>query len=211
MCRKHQLLYAVTLAAVIMAFPAACFAAAIAAENVTASGGPSVTIGINLSSGPAEEVAGVQFDVVFNGAVFKLAENPGVAPGPAALTADKDVSFSVLEPGAVRVIVAGFNQNAIPDGSVAEVTLNFVSYPYDSVEVVSLRNVLLADPNGGAVTAQPQDGAVVFPVQMQAGPHEEWCLTLWLAVFAGLGALFFRRHRDVHESAPATSANRPVT
>ena len=73
---------------------------------------------MSFAADEEEDVAGVQFDIVFDEANFEL---PAVETGVAADDAEKDVTFSVVGDGVARVVVIGFNQYIISDGVLANV------------------------------------------------------------------------------------------
>ena len=62
----------------------------------------SVCLPVYLSCDPAEDVAGAQFDIVFDSAMLAVQD---VIVGPAATAADKELSFSHFAAGRVRVVI----------------------------------------------------------------------------------------------------------
>lgn len=111
-----------TRLAVCLAFT--CCLPAVAAQSsrvdiLSASGaaGAVVQVPIYLESTGGAQPTGLQVDVGFNTAV--LSYNNQVSAGAAAQAASKSVSANVISGGTLRIIVAGFNQNAIANGIVA--------------------------------------------------------------------------------------------
>ena len=63
-----------------------------------------------------EQVSVIQFDLLFDTGALTAAD---VRVGPASESAAKDINVTEQPDGSVRVILYGFNQNAIPDGVIA--------------------------------------------------------------------------------------------
>ncbi len=75
-----------------------------------------VPLPVNLFAGPGDEISAIQFDIVFDPFTFAL---PEILPGEAADAAGKMLSVNMLMPGVLRVLVAGLNQDSIPEGPLA--------------------------------------------------------------------------------------------
>lgn len=115
--------------------------------------GGTVTLPIMLANNAGHQVAGMQFDVVFDAELIQL---DGVTSGPSAVGAEKNVSYSVMEQGRLRVIVAGLNQNILAEGEVAGLVYSiFPKRPTaDDSTHVAIEDLIIADPNGDAVPAE---------------------------------------------------------
>ncbi|HPX40642.1 MAG TPA: dockerin type I domain-containing protein, partial [Candidatus Hydrogenedentes bacterium] len=74
---------------------------------------------------------------------------------------EKDVNFSIIEPGRARLIVAGFNQNVFPDGIVAYVQFAIAAGAPDAVYLVAPVAVLISDPWGLDIPAAGIAGAII--------------------------------------------------
>lgn len=111
-----------------------------------------VYLPIIFDPGP-DTVASLQFDVPYEDRrfVFLHAE-----PGPAAITAGKDVLPGVRN-GKVTVVIAGLNQSAIGAGVLA--ALYFELIPEGKGDSrIALENHVLSDPRGNAVALRrPRD------------------------------------------------------
>ena len=91
-------------------------AATLSLGNVTGNAGQTISnISVGLQSQGAQ-IAGVQFDVVFDKTAMTMTASTGVD----AALAGKSVSTNQLTNG-LRVIVVGFNQDAIGDGTLPTV------------------------------------------------------------------------------------------
>ncbi len=85
-----------------------------------------------------------------------LLTNPRVTIGEAGKQAGKDVIFNELSPGHIRVGVIGLNQQAIPDGAVANITFDVVRAGQISVG----NQPTASDPHGNTVPVVLKDGKV---------------------------------------------------
>ncbi len=136
------------------------FGATIALGNATAFPGfGQATMPVTLSLEPGEDVAGVQWELLFDSTVLNLYD---INAGPAATIAGKSVSFSILSPGKVHVLVTGFNAYVIPEGVL--VTVSFVvpsGAPGIDQEVI-LDKVIFAHPYGLDITAEGISGVVTI-------------------------------------------------
>lgn len=118
-----------------------------AGSSVAAEGGWVVPVVIEPREG--EVVSGVQFDLTYDAESFVFLS---ARPGESATSAAKQIHHQVFRPGHMRVIVAGLNQNVIPEGSIADFT--FAEKTGKSgIESVSihLTRVILSDPYGYSV------------------------------------------------------------
>ncbi|HPO14126.1 MAG TPA: cohesin domain-containing protein [Candidatus Hydrogenedentes bacterium] len=123
------------------------------------AGDTEVIVAVSLDTATVESVAALQFDLLFNGEVLSL---PEVTVGAAAAAAGKDLCHNLIQPGQMRVIIAGFNQNIIGDGVVAEAHFSIAEDAPGSVETLSFSGVTLSDPNGQAVPVTPRDGTLTI-------------------------------------------------
>lgn len=123
------------------------------------AGDSEVIVMVSLDAAIVESVAALQFDLLFNEYVLSL---PEVTVGAAAAAAGKDLSHNLIQPGQMRVIIAGFNQNVIEDGIVAEAHFSIAPEAPGSMETISFSGVTLSDPNGQAVPATPRDGTLTI-------------------------------------------------
>lgn len=124
-----------------------------------------VEIPINLAPSTEAEVAALQFDIRFDDAAWRYAD---AKPGDSATAAGKSVHGHRPQGGALRVIVAGFNQNAIAPGTVALLAFNpapGVAQPLN----ISLSDVILSDPFGNPLPVELGTPALRFdPAQAVA-------------------------------------------
>lgn len=140
-----------------MALPGA--AATLYCGEIHASPGDTgVTTSVTLAADVGDDVCGIQFDLTYDADVLSL---DAVETGEAADSAGKDASFSILEEGRARVIVAGFNQNVIGDGVVAYAEFSVAGDAPDAVYPVAPTAVLLSDPWGDDISGVSISGAII--------------------------------------------------
>lgn len=183
---------AVGVALGLSGFCANGFGATVALGNATAFPGFGLAnMPVTLSLEPGEQVAGAQWDLVFDSSVLNLY---AIHAGPAATIAGKSVSFSTLSPGAVRVLVTGLNMNVMPDGVLATVVFTVSSAAPSGDQEVSLDNVIFAHPYGLDIAAEGISG--VLTIDAEALPVG-WNTCLGLSVACGFmlipGILCLRR------------------
>lgn len=82
-------------------------------QGVLAAGKPAA-VNVTLASAGAA-LAGVQFDLEYDAAVF----NVTAETGPAAAQAGKSVQSAPVAAGKLRVLIVGLNRNTMSDGVVA--------------------------------------------------------------------------------------------
>jgi len=116
-----------------------------------------VEVAVTFAAQPGDNVAGVQFDLLFSEAVAALTN---VRPGPAAVDAGKSVAFNRLAAGRCRVIVAGLNQNVIADGVLAVLVFNVAAAAPNGPQPLNLDGLVMSDPNGLNVPATGNPGTL---------------------------------------------------
>lgn len=99
---------------------------------------------IHFRPGPGQAVSGLQFEVTFKPSDLDI---KNIVPGPIADQGDKMVSSNKVGTGRYRVIIAGFNQNILPEGTVAILRIKQNAPGLN----LSLENPILSDPKGQAV------------------------------------------------------------
>lgn len=147
----------------------ACFGATVTAGQVSAApGSQAVSLPISLALDAGEDVASLQFDILFDDGTLAL---PLVAIGSAAQSAGKELSFFALGLDTVRVVIAGLNQEAIPAGAVAQALFNVGAAAPEELSVVTLGYVVLADPFGSEVDSEVVSGGIDVKVGATPGCH----------------------------------------
>jgi len=145
----------------------ACFGATLTAGEISAApGSQGVALPISLALDAGDEVASLQFDILFDGGTLAL---PLVVIGSAAQSAAKELSYFALGLDTVRVVIAGLNQTAIPEGAVAQALFNVDAAAPEELSVVTLGYVVLADPFGSEVDAEVVSGGIDVKVGATSG------------------------------------------
>lgn len=136
-------------------YACATFGAVITLEPANPSGG-QVSAPVSVAAEPNDDVAGVQFDLIFDPSQYALVD---VLMGDSAANAGKDVVFTDAFEGLARVIVVGMNQEVMPDGVVATVVLESLNGDTAS-NAVDIDSVVVSDPFGNRVPASSQKVAL---------------------------------------------------
>jgi hypothetical protein len=121
----------------------------------TASG--LIATPIRVAPGSGEQIASLQFDLAFDTTSVEIV---AVEAGASASQALKDVVFSNITDGSIRVIVAGMNQNTMDEGVVAVVYTRPLKDlgGSSSPQGMELDSIVLADPVGRSV--EVKDGTL---------------------------------------------------
>ena len=152
MTQRHWTLQEWVRALAVCAALATCIslsatAAVIELDAPAVADGTVAEVPVTIAAEAGEEIASLQFDMHFDDATFDLVD---VVPGESSSDALKQVMYSVRSPGAIRVIVAGLNQNVIRDGNIATVLLAPDGQDADS-QTLSLDEIVISDPFGERV------------------------------------------------------------
>ncbi len=123
------------------------------------AGDTNVAVPVTLDAATGESVAALQFDVLFNPATLGL---PDVTLGAAAAAAGKSLSHNLLQPGRMRVLIAGLNQTVIEDGVVAEAQFSIAADAAAGAEPIAFSGIILSDPNGQSVGAASTPGTLTI-------------------------------------------------
>lgn len=98
----------------LAALAAAANAAELTVEQGSLAPGKPTTLNVTLAAGK-DAPTGIQFDLEYDTALLDV----GVEAGPAAKQASKGLRAARLQTGKQRVLIIGFNRNAIADGVLA--------------------------------------------------------------------------------------------
>ena len=166
-CRWALPIFVPVMSILVQAWAAGATASLTVAEIGVPAEGDSVTVPILLSAPAGLRVAAIQFDVEFDASALALPSTPGVPEGSvpridvgaAAKAAGKQVNATVSA-GKARVLIIGFNQEAVASGEIARLTFMIARDKIRPVEPVQIRNALLSDPNGTKVPVEARDGGV---------------------------------------------------
>ena len=130
---------------------ACCVSASVLASELTLEepvvADDWITIPVTIIAEPGEQPASLQFDLSFDDTSFAFLD---LDVGDTAVDASKSVIFSESAPGTITVIVAGLNQNTIPDGVVANISLCPLNEVADA-DSLGFDSVVVSDPFGNPV------------------------------------------------------------
>jgi len=132
-------------------------AATLALSTVSGTpGGPPATLPLVLTPGTNQRVASLQFDLAYDPTLLTPVS---ISEGPTAIAASKSIILNELGPGNYRIIIAGFNNNQIAAGTVAEFSFSIALSATHTLPV-DLSNVLLASTTGSQVPVVVTDGGI---------------------------------------------------
>jgi len=146
-----------TRLAVVSVYLACCISASTSAATVSLQNpvpdGDCVAVSVTVAADGNDQIASLQFDLGYDNNNFELAD---VQQGGSAADAWKEVVHSLMSPDTIRVIVAGLNQNVIPDGPVMTMRLRPL-HEDASLPALALHSVVISDPFGGNVDVKRKD------------------------------------------------------
>ena len=119
------------------------FAKAQSISVATASGNPGSNVDLPITFTPgATAVAGMQFDLAYSSPVTYVS----ISTGSAAQSAGKTASANLIG-GSVRVLIFGFNANAIGMGEVAVIRYNIAAGANYQVVPITVSGAQATDPD----------------------------------------------------------------
>jgi hypothetical protein len=129
-----------------------------AGSNSGVPGDKDIPIPINLSSSSSEDISGFNFDLNFDTSRLSFQE---VTLGPKSAEAGKSLSTSRPSADVVRVIVIGFNQNIIENGTVLNFTFDILSSAPAGTAELNILDPSISDPQGKLLTVSTENGEIV--------------------------------------------------
>jgi len=120
------------------------------------AGDTGISIPVTIYSAPGTQVSGLNFDLTFDSSRLSVSS---VNIGSAASSAGKSITESYPSAGTVRVLIFGFNQTAIPNGTVATIVFNVNAIASPGTSSLSLSNAAASDPGGAGVTLSLSNGS----------------------------------------------------
>ncbi len=144
-------------------------AATLTAGQVDAKRDTTITVPLTLGLGGDDKIAGFQGDIHFEPKALSLVT---ISPGPAAVETKKNVSYSTVSRGHVRLILAGLNQNLMHNGIVANIVFRVASQTASGRQAITFEKVTAADANGGPASLSASSGYVnVCPQEEEPHPQ----------------------------------------
>lgn len=122
--------------------------------TASANAGQTAHLSVTLSAGKAQ-VSGLQFDLVYNTTAFTVKATTGAA----AAAAGKSLATTNQTTG-MRVLVAGFNQTLISDGSVTDLAIQVAANAASGNYSFALANLSGTDAPGNPLTVSGSGGSL---------------------------------------------------
>ncbi|MGC9052469.1 MAG: cohesin domain-containing protein [Candidatus Hydrogenedens sp.] len=169
---------------IVMAFISGYFSyfssaypAELSIESGYADSGTQIVLNAMLTVSSSESVSAIQFDILYNPDICELIT---VIAGASSNSAQKQVQYNIVTPGQARVIIAGLNQNIIPSGSIAQITLQVCASTPAGIYDVSLSRAILSSPIGTSVPVSLINGnlTVQRSVFHSADSNRDWIISL---------------------------------
>jgi hypothetical protein len=119
-------------------------------------GDTNISVPVRLNSQDGAQVAGLDFVLSFDSNRLNVFE---ITIGSAAKSVGKDIGWSHLSSDRVKVIIFGLNQNAIPNGKVANVIFKVLAGAAPGTSPLTLSNATASDPNGDGIAVRLNNGS----------------------------------------------------
>lgn len=174
--RSIRIIMMALMSGYILSFPSA-YPAELSIETGYAESGTQTVLNATLSVSSNESVSAIQFDVLYNPYACEIVN---ITAGASSVSAQKQVQYNTVSPGQVRVIIAGLNQNIIPSGSVAQITLQVCGSAPAGIYDISLSHTILSSPTGTSVPVSVTNGNLTIQrsVYHSADQNHDWKISL---------------------------------
>lgn len=149
--KRHQSLEVIDTVASLIATPLT-----LAVGNRSVFRGGVVDIPIYFRADPENDIASLQFDLLFSTPILV---NQLIA-GPAALFSGKSLQGVATDNG-YRGIIFGLNQSAIPSGTVANIRLEMPSDLAVGIQPITIDRITGSSPVGDSIPLNGVDGSVM--------------------------------------------------
>jgi len=123
--------------------------------TVQAPPGQTVTLGVQLATGGAQ-IAGVQFDLIYDPNTFTLTPTAGAA----ATAAGKGVQTNMVQSNDMRLIVTGINQTPIASGDIADLSIHIATNATAGPHSLAFSGVVATTPAATVVAVTATNGTV---------------------------------------------------
>ncbi len=174
--RSIRIIVMALMSGYILSFSSA-YPAVLSIETGYAESGTQTVLNTVLSVSNNESVSAIQFDILYNPYACEITT---VTAGASSVSAQKQVQYNIVTPGQVRVIIAGLNQNIIPSGSVAQITLQVCASAPAGVYDISLSRTILSSPTGASIPVSVIHGnlTVQRSAYHSADQNRDWKISL---------------------------------
>ncbi len=168
-----------TMALLHSAPPAAAAVLVSVPASLLARGDSAVIPVTSLSQGGS--ASGLQFDLLYDGAAVGVSATAGDAAGQGG----KAVYVADVAPGQKRFVIAGMNQDSIPDGVLVNLFVYLRLDAPGSEYPLQVSNVVGADADGQAVAVTGANGALTVQETTASGPTLPAMIVLNAASYLG--------------------------
>ena len=120
------------------------------------AGDTGISVPVTLASSDGAQVSGLNFELNFNTSSLSVS---GATIGAAASSADKSLQATYPSAGKVRILIYGFNQTAIPNGTLANIVFNVNANASPGNSLLSLSDAAASDPGGASVLLNLSNGS----------------------------------------------------
>lgn len=157
--------------------PETIYGAVLSVDKKTAETGMMIRLPILLSVDSGEQVSALQFDVNYPLNNFQISN---VFIGSSASSAGKTLQYNMLSSNALRIIIAGLNQNVIGNGCVAELECRVCLSSWSGFADVTLTGIVMSSPTGSRVPAQASNGGIdiIRSAHHTADVNKDWRISL---------------------------------
>ncbi len=152
---KVFIIFTIGMLSPYIAYPATLIPLKVKCEQ----GQKNVRLPIDLKTEPLERVSGIQFDIV----IPPGTKITNMSVAESAQKANKMVSFNQIKNQTYRTIVAGLNQQTIPEGTILFVNVSIEDTTLSGKQIIKLLNTVLADPEGKSIPCTVIPGEILFP------------------------------------------------
>lgn len=162
-----------------MCLQSVCFSAGLLFNESTGevNTGSGFLRQVVLTVSSTEKVSAMQFDIEYSAS---LVEVRSISAGDATISAQKQLSYNRIQPGKVRIVIVGLNQNIISSGVVAEVQWTVCRSAFAANTEIVITNPVLSTPEGTQVLATTSDCSLtIFRDSYHTGDeNKDWKISL---------------------------------
>ena len=163
--RRTVMGFAGLIMALLYSAPPVAAAALVSVPALLVARGGSAVIPVTSLS-PGGPASGLQFDLLYDSAAIWVSATAGDAAGQGG----KAVYAADVAPGQKRFVIAGMNQDSIPDGVLVNLFVYLRLDAPGSEYPLQVSNVVGADADGQAIAVMGANGALTVQETTPPGP-----------------------------------------
>ncbi len=162
-----------------MCLQSVCFSAGLSFNESTGevNTGSGLLGQVILTVSSTERVSAMQFDIEYSAS---LVEMTSINAGDAVISAQKQLSYNRIQPGKVRIVIVGLNQNIIPSGVIAEVQWTVCKSAFAANTEIKITNPVLSTPQGTQVPVTTSNWSLIIfrDSYHTADENKDWKISL---------------------------------